>query len=205
MATLAVRLSETAPTWAHAVAPNAEWISRALWTTLRKPSNQLYPATRLTESRRRQAKGGKSIVSPDAGPQVPRICRTCGERLKLGKRYCVLCSVAVSRRNLIEAAKLGRVATHSPKSEALRAATQRRHAAELKAWQASGNPSWPTEYLYRHEVQPRLAEFTVPAIAAALVISEPYATDIRSGRRIPHPRHWLRLARLTSVTGPRKI
>jgi hypothetical protein len=33
-------------------------------------------------------------------------------------------------------------------------------------------------------------------IASALGISEPYATDIRAGRRIPHPRHWMILARL---------
>jgi CRISPR-associated endonuclease Cas1 len=201
MGSFAARLSETGPTWGRAVAPVAEWISHTFWSTLRKPTRQVYPATRLTQSRRREAKGGESNSLVEPGPPAPRICRTCGEPLKRGLRYCVRCSVAVSRSNLIQAARRGQLATHSPKSEALRAATQRRHAAELKAWQASGNPSSLTELAYREEVRPRLADVTVPAIAAALGISEPYATDIRAGRRVPHQRHWLRLAQLVSVSG----
>jgi hypothetical protein len=205
MGSFAVRLSETAQTWARAVAPVAEWVSRTLWSTLRKPARQIYPATRLTQSRRRQAKGGDSIPRAELGPRVPRICGTCGETLKRGKRYCVLCSVAVSRRNLIEAAKRGQLATHSPKSEALRAATQRRHASALKVWQQCDNPDWLTGEFYRTEIQSHLAEITVPTIFSALGVSEPYATDIRSGRRTPHPRHWLRLAQLVGVTGPGTI
>ena len=53
-----------------------------------------------------------------------------------------------------------------------------------------------TEQAYRDKIQPRLAEVTVPAISKALGISRPYATDIRAGRRRPHPRHWLTLAQL---------
>jgi len=201
MGSFAVRLTETAQTWGRAVAPVAEWVSHTLWSTLRKPAPQIYPATRLTQSRRRQAKGGDSIAPAHLGPRVPRICGTCGETLKRGKRYCVLCSVSVSRRNLIEAAKLGQIATHGRKAEALRAATQRRHAAALKAWRPSDNPTWLAEKFYRETVQPRLLGIVVPAISAELGISEPYATDIRAGRRIPHPRHWLRLAQLVGVTG----
>jgi CRISPR-associated endonuclease Cas1 len=201
MGTFGVRLSQTAPTWGSAVAPVAEWVSRTLWSTLRKPSRQIYPATRLTQSRRRRAKGGESIAPAVPGSRVPRICRTCGEPLNRGKRYCVLCSVTVSRRNLIEASKLGRQAAHSPKAEALRAATQRRHAAELRVWQSSGNPSWLTERAYQEEIQPLLSRLTVPTISTALGVSEPYATDIRAGRRIPHPRHWITLAQRVGVTG----
>lgn len=102
----------------------------------------------------------------------------------------------LSRKNPIEAAKLGRVATHSREAEALRAATQRRHAAALKAWHPSDLPEWLNEETYRDKIQARLGGVTVPAISSALGISEPYATDIRAGRRRPHPRHWLTLARL---------
>jgi CRISPR-associated endonuclease Cas1 len=200
MGSFSVRLSETASTWAHAVAPVAEWISRTLWSTLRKPARQIYPATRLTQSRRSQAKVGQRPAPNRLGPETPRICRACGEPLKRGKSYCDSCSVPVSRRNLIEAAKLGRVATHSPKAEALRAATQRRHGVERKAWQPANNPGSLTEETYRETIQPRLLEITVRTISAALEISEPYATDIRAGRRIPHPRYWLALAKLAGVS-----
>jgi len=37
MAPFAVQLSETIPTWRRAIAPVAEWVARALWSTMRKP------------------------------------------------------------------------------------------------------------------------------------------------------------------------
>jgi hypothetical protein len=35
---------------------------------------------------------------------------------------------------------------------------------------------------------------------AAMGISKPYAINIRSGKRVPHPRHWKTLAQLTGVS-----
>jgi hypothetical protein len=100
---------------------------------------------------------------------------------------------------LVKEAKLGRIATHSPKAEALRSRTRRRHAAALKAWKPSDKPDWLDEKIYKVEIQPRLAEFPVSAISSALGVSVPYATDIRSGKRQPHPRHWKPLAELVGV------
>jgi hypothetical protein len=48
---------------------------------------------------------------------------------------------------------------------------------------------------YEHKILPRLAGITVSAIASALDVSMPYATEIRAGKRRPCPRHWLTLAR----------
>jgi hypothetical protein len=102
---------------------------------------------------------------------------------------------------LIEAARSGRIAAQSPETQFRRADMQRRHVAALKAWDPSSKPAWLNEKTYREEIQPRLAGVTVPTISSALSISEPYATDIRAGRRLSHPRHWLTLARLVGV-GP---
>lgn len=44
-----------------------------------------------------------------------------------------------------------------------------------------------------------MATFTVSAIASALEISKPYATDIRAGKRVPHRRHGRALARPLAV------
>jgi ribosomal protein L32 len=200
LGSFAVRLSETSPTWRRAVAPIAESISRTLWSTIRKPSRQLYPATRLTQSRRRQAKGTSFNLQAESTPKPLRICRICGAAIKRRHTYCASCAVGVSREGLIEAARLGRVATHSREAEALRAKTQRRHAAALRAWNPSDLPDWLNEETYSEKIQPRLAEVTVPAISTALGISEPYATAIRAGKRRPHPRHWVRLARLVGVS-----
>jgi hypothetical protein len=57
MGSFAVRLSETARTWGRAVAPIAEWISSELWSTVNKPTRLQVPATRLTQSHKREAKG----------------------------------------------------------------------------------------------------------------------------------------------------
>jgi hypothetical protein len=114
--------------------------------------------------------------------------------------YCKACAVSVSRENLIEAAKSGRVATISPKAQALRSASQRRQAAALKSWNPADKPEWLDERTYREKIQPRLAEITVPTIMSALAVSEPYATNIRAGRCIPHQRHWLTLADIVQIT-----
>jgi hypothetical protein len=92
------------------------------------------------------------------------------------------------------------VAGHSREARARQAEKQRRHAAELKAWNPSDNPDWLTEEFYREEIQPRLSGITVPALSSALGISEPYAAEIRAGRYLPHPRHWQTLAQLVGVS-----
>jgi CRISPR-associated endonuclease Cas1 len=199
MGSFAVRLSETAPMWGRAVAPIAEWVSRTLWSTIRKPTGQRFPATRLTQSRRRQVKGSSFDAEIKDALRPLRICRTCGAPIKRTQTYCAPCAVGASRQGLIEAAKLGRVATHSREAEALRAKTQRKHAAALKAWNPSDLPNWLNEQTYREKIQPRLAEISVPAISSVLCVSEPYATSIRRGDRVPHARHWQSLARLVGV------
>jgi CRISPR-associated endonuclease Cas1 len=200
MASFAIRLSETAPAWGRAVAPIAEWVSRTLWSTIRKPTRQGYPATRLTQSRRRQAKGSSFDVRTEDTLRPLRICRICGASIKKGQIYCASCAVGVSREGMIEVAKLGRIATHTLEAETLRAKTQRKHAAALAAWQPTELPEWLDEQAYRAKVQPALAGITVPAIASALAISQPYATDIRRCKRVPHARHWLTLARLAGLS-----
>jgi hypothetical protein len=58
---------------------------------------------------------------------------------------------------------------------------------------------WLNEEAYRTKVQPLLAGIMVPAIATALGISKRYATDVRAARRVPHPRHWVTLAKLVGI------
>jgi CRISPR-associated protein Cas1 len=197
MSSFAAQLSQTALTWRNAVAPYAERVSKLLWAGRPRTNRTGFlPPTWLTQSHRREAKGHSSIQPVKQSHPVPLRCQTCGTSVAAGSRYCAECAVNVSRENLIEAAKSGRVATVSAKAQALRSATQRRQAAALKAWKPSDKPDWLNEKTYREKIQPRLAGITVPTIMSALAVSEPYATNIRAGRCIPHPRHWLKLARL---------
>ena len=78
--------------------------------------------------------------------------------------------------------------------------TQRRHALAKSIWQPSSLPAWLNEETYLGKIQPLLAGLTNKAIASALGTSIPYASAIRAGRRVPHPRHWLALAQLVGIT-----
>ena len=200
MAPLAVRLSETVPTWGRAVAPIAEWVSRTLWSTIRKQTRQPHPATRLTQSSRRKARGELFNSETEHPPRPPRICRTCGAPLKRGENHCGACAIPVSKERFVEVARRGREASHTPDAEARRGETQSRQTAARLNWRASDQPAWLDEVTYREKIQPRLAEIKVPIISSALGVSKPYATDIRAGRRCPHPRHWLALARLVEFS-----
>jgi CRISPR-associated protein Cas1 len=199
MGEFTARLSETAPAWARAIAPVAEWVARTLWAGISKPDRRR-PATGLTQGHRREVKGYAPDLPKRPMPKPPAVCRICGELVANGATHCPTCIAEVRKERFVEVAKLGRIATHSPKAEKLRSRTRRRHAAALKAWKHSDKPGWLDEKMYRVKIQPCLAEFPVSAISSALGVSHPYATDIRAGRRQPHPRHWMALAKLTSLS-----
>src|ERR1700687_147689 len=133
-------------------------------------------------------------------PRPPRICRTCGAPLKRGQTHCASCAIPVSKERFADVARKGREASHTSEAEARRGETQSRQAAARLNWRASDQPAWLTEEIYHEKIQARLAEITVPIISSALGVSKPYATDIRAGRRCPHPRHWEKLARLVGVS-----
>src|SRR5207245_4391669 len=58
MGPFAAQLSDTAVFWARSVAPVAEWVAKALWSTVRRPSERSGFPTRLTQRHRREAQGG---------------------------------------------------------------------------------------------------------------------------------------------------
>jgi hypothetical protein len=70
-------------------------------------------------------------------------------------------------------------------------------------------PLWLSEDVYFREIQPRLKGVSLSTLASALGISIPYAVEVRKGRRVPHPRHWKKLAVLADafpdVLGHRKL
>lgn len=199
MGSFAVRLSETAPTWRHAVAPFAEWVARTLSSTISKPNRQIGPATRLTQRHRREARAGMSATPTKPAPKPESICHVCGTSVMSGRCYCGSCVKTISGENLIEAARLGRVAAQSPQAKARRAATKLRHDAARRGWLPSRQPAWLNSEIYTNKIQLRLAKTSVPAIASAIGVSMSYATDIRAGRRLPHERHWQALAELVGV------
>jgi len=169
----AAQLSQTSWLWRQALGPLAEWIAHTLWSARSQPSQAKPPATRLTQNRKREAKG-----IPTSKPIIP----------------------AAPRENHLAAPVPVRLNTHDPIAQAGRASAQRRQAAARKAWNPADKPDWLDERAYREKVQPNLSDVAVPKIMSALLISEPYALRIRGGRCLPHPRHWLALARIAGIS-----
>lgn len=89
---------------------------------------------------------------------------------------------------------------HCASAEAQRSATQTKDAEALRKWDPCDLPTWLDEDCYRREILPRLANLTVSHIRAALGVSKRDATNIRAGKRLPHPRHWKTLAQLAGVS-----
>jgi CRISPR-associated endonuclease Cas1 len=199
VADFAARLSETAPIWYRQVAPVAEWVARAIWSTIRRPDTPL--ATRLTQGNKREAKGRPSIPPAKPVPQPENVCRVCGKSVPFGRSYCSECDDTAARERIVEIAKVGRIASHAPGPKARRAQTQRQHALAKKAWQPSSLPAWLNEETYTRKIQPLLAGIANPVIMSALGVSVTYAVAIRAERRRPHPRHWEMLATLVGVSG----
>ena len=195
----AAKLSETAPVWGKLVAPWAEWVAQALWSSTRKRIRQDSLPTRLTQRQRSEGRGNEFISNIEVAPYPKKVCPGCGATTR-GRKLCAECGLEVRREKLIELAKIGRVVGQSQKSQQKRTETQRRHRAAQIAWHSSAKPSWPNEDTYRETIQPKLARIPISALSSALGVSESYAVDIRAGRRRPHPRHWGELARLTGIS-----
>jgi CRISPR-associated endonuclease Cas1 len=199
MGPFAELLSGTAQMWQRAIAPHAEWIARTLWKTQAQSRRGPSLATRLTQARRRTAQGGDPVPPSNPGPRPIEVCLTCGARVSRDANYCAQCTGNVSRENLLEAARLGRIAAQSPDAAAHRSDTQKKQHALRKTWNLTEKPDWLTKKTYHEKILPYLSKTRVAVIASALAVSLPYATDIRSGKRIPHPRHWQTLADIVST------
>jgi CRISPR-associated endonuclease Cas1 len=197
MGSFAVRLSETVPIWRRAVAPVAEWVARAFWSTIRRPDTPF--ATRLTQNNKREAKCAPAQSPLTRVPRQQNICAGCGKPVANASTRCGTCATEVSRERLLDVARQGRVASKSPESRARVSATQRRQQTARWNWNPSSQPDWLTEEFYVKEVQPLLRNSSLSKIASSIAVSLMYASDIRRGRRRPHPRHWEALAKLVGV------
>lgn len=198
MSPFASKLSQTAPTWAHLVAPVAECFAREIFNSTR--IRQPHPAARLTQSNKREARGGAPFAAARPKFRTGRVCLGCGKRLQDQSINCGNCAKEINRERITKAAFLGRVAAQGPEAKAKRSATQRINTQARWAWNPSDQPAWLTERYYSEKIQPILAATSSTAIAKLMNVSISYASDIRKGR-VPHPRHWEELAELAGLNG----
>ncbi len=198
MSHLCAKLSETAPVWGKRVAPWAEYVARTLWATTSPSKSERQLSTPLTQQHRRIAKGRPSFAEVKT-PKPERLCRGCGKTVQGASINCAECDVDVATKRLVEAARAGRIAGHTPEAIAREAATHRKHAQARAAWSPAKQPAWLTEQVFSEKIQPALAQASASAIARRIGVSRWYAGRIRKGYR-PHPRHWQALAKLVGAS-----
>ena len=197
MGSFAVRLSETLPIWRRAVAPVAEWVARAFWSTIRRPDAPI--ATRLTQNNKREAKGARPLPSTMSASRRDNLCHGCGKTISDGCTNCATCAVGDATKRMIDAAGIGRQTANAPEAQLKRANTQRKNALAQHAWKSSDQPAWLTDTFYSEKVQPVIAAMSASAIARYISVSRWYAGRIREGYR-PHKRHWQDLAKLAGFS-----
>lgn len=193
---LAIQLSQTADTWRKLVAPVAEYVAQELWSSISKSASRLGQqllASRLTQAHRRAVKG--SGVPAVNQPKLEHVCSDCGIKIRNGRKLCSKCAKRTTRKNF----RVGRRIGQQPQHLAKRAGTMRAHRRAIQSWKPSALPAWLTRDTYVKRVVPALASVAKSQIRSALRVSEPYSSDIRSGKCIPHPRHWQALAQLADV------
>ena len=200
VSSLAIKLAQTSDTWSKLVAPIAEYVAQALWASISRPPSTVARqriATRLTQRNKREVKG--SDVPSVKVPKPERVCRGCGKPVQGTSINCAECDVDVATKRLVEVARAGRVAGHTPEAIAKEAATHRKHAQARAAWNPAKQPTWLTEQVFSEKIQPALAQASATSIAKRIGVSRWYAGRIREGYR-PHPRHWQALAKLAEVS-----
>jgi CRISPR-associated endonuclease Cas1 len=198
MASFTVHLSDTAPLWGRAVAPFAEWVTRALWSSSAKLIREPAPPTRLTQRTKRLIKGAPPLPPQIKSPRRDNLCLECGKTIRRESNRCSDCSVPYATKQMSEASRIGRETANGPEARKKHAITARKNALAQQAWNPSDQPAWLTEKFYSENVQPVLTAMSVSAIARQICVSRWYAGRIREGYR-PHPRHWELLARLARV------
>lgn len=198
MGPFAVRLSETAATWRRAVAPVAEWLTKQFWATTQKRTRSVQAPTHLTQAHRRGAKGGFPEIRVPEPQRTEKLCPGCGKKIRNESTTCVGCGVPTSTKNMLSAARIGRLTANGPGAQAKRAIKARKNALAQHSWKESDQPAWLTPELFLGKIQPLLGSISMSAIRSALGVSKWYASKIRQGYR-PHRRHWLALAELAQV------
>ena len=147
----------------------------------------------------RACRGCGGILPVEDGRDAPRIdwCAEClpGRRQEIGQSMAAA-SQAAGRRIADET---GQLPAHTRSATKSRSAGNARQREEQRKWAAGAREPGLDEEWYLSEVQPRLATFSLPAIAKATGASTAAASQWRSGKRVPHRRQWVALALLTST------
>jgi hypothetical protein len=136
-------------------------------------------------------------------------CRSCGAKLTIRKRlFCDQClpdQLAESRRSTAASFAAGgpakiaamRAAGHdpttTPEAQRRRAASASQQRKAVAAWRDDGSLDGVD---FRRDILPKLQSLPVRVISEAMGASISHGSKVRSGKLVPHKRHWKALANI---------
>ena len=214
MPSIAEPLSATAQRWRKAVAPHAERIAARFaaaadlsLTADEEVNHSALPErfrTPLTQANR-TGKRRNSASSSRTGLKL--VCRRCGTPLgRLTERaHCHRCREELQRENAAKGRKKLRqlrAEGRDRRSDASMREQKRRRTArmnrEIAEWEAE-NPGEYDKDEFGREVTPRLKHLRGQDLVDATGLALVTCNQIRRGTRVPHPRHWAALRKLSEA------
>jgi hypothetical protein len=216
---LAQELAPTMGQWAKLVAPYAENVARHVACLAKSGLGIAAPIGPKPSIDRAHV---KVRVRPIAAPIAPKAvrsmpiataanaCRSCGAKLTIRKRlFCDQC--LPDRREETQLAVIpgfraagpakiaamraaGHDPTTTPEAQQRRAASASQQRKAVVGWCDDGSLD---RVDFRRDILPKLQRLPVRAIAEAMGASISHGSKVRSGRLVPHKRHWKGLGKLT--------
>jgi len=242
-------LAESAPQWAKAIAPIAEWVAQRLAQAVppipvvsdasepgiftmissrppaaaaaKRTKPLTTPLTQTNRSRGRQGfrRRAAHASSPDAGKRLLHACVQCGTLLPTPERqYCDAC-LPERRAELLPvfsqsgptvlAARRAQQAdpAHGGVAGFKRSQRTTQHWQELSAWRSEDagegeeggrEAGGTTDHEFSRDILPKLAAVRLVDLMQATGLSRRYCWLIKTGQKVPHPRHWSALQRCLS-------
>ena len=204
---LTSHLAPTVALWRAAVAPVAELVGGML-------AGKRLP-TPLTQANRSAGRDGirrwygtrRREIEP-----ITNSCIECGRALS-GRRRRFCCDgcrasyrleeavprfAAAGQAALAEMRAEGRDPAHGGEAGQKRGERNVAHLAAVAAWERSQDGPPIDEGAFARDLLPRLCSVPLRVMAEATGLSQGYCSFVRSGRKVPHRRHWKVLADLAS-------
>lgn len=199
MASITEQLTETAQTWRNEIAPIVEWFAQTLSKSSSGGGRVRAPGTRLTQ-RNRYAGAGAEVPARKRARRQQGVCSVCGGVAATDAMFCHKCARIESGKRIAAASALGRIAANSP--EALQKISDRmkQQREAMSRWNPADLPEWLTEEYFSTTIWPALGSLSKKSVAEALGVSKDYVYQLVRGNRVPHRRHWERLAELAGVS-----
>ncbi len=212
--TVTHHLTTSLPVWSAQISPTIEWVAHTLSAS--SPS-KITQRTPLTQRRRLDARANQTPrrgTKPPAPTRPVVTCRECGSPLADSRRtVCTSCWTDVrkdlatrranraveNRQRIIE--RTGQDPAQTRTARARRATSLRAERAARDEWNREHPEEDHDRDAFTREILPGLSQLPLREITQVTGISDSAASRVRSGRLIPHPRHWAALRELADQTG----